>query len=70
MEIYKIPSCWPSSFVYGISVTGNSVIKLEMLQKENQVEGRYKEISYYNSIKLDINLIDFIFQFCSVLKCF
>jgi hypothetical protein len=37
-----------------------------MLQKENQIEGRYKQITSYNGMKVDINLLDFIFQFCSV----
>ncbi len=37
-----------------------------MLLKENQIEGRYKPINSYNNIKIDTNLLDFIFQFCTV----
>ena len=39
-----------------------------MLQKENQIEGKYKQINCYNGIKVDINLLDFIFEFSSVKK--
>jgi hypothetical protein len=37
-----------------------------MLLKENIIEGRYNPISHYNSIKMDNNITDFIFQFCNV----
>ena len=65
MEIYKIPACWPSSFVYGIPISGHKFFKIDMLLKENIVEYKIKN-NQMNTIKLDVNLLDFIFQFCNV----
>jgi hypothetical protein len=69
MEIYKIPACWPSSFVYGISVAGKiktELLNIDMLIKENQIELKGYLTDQMNTIKIDKNLLDFIFQFCQV----
>ena len=65
MEIYKIPSCWPSNSIHGIQISGKGHNKKDMLAKENLIED--KEI-YPNLIKLDPTLLDFIFQICLVFK--
>lgn len=58
MEIYKIPACWPTTFINGIPVS-------DMLLKENLMDKKYKCFQSFN-IKLDQTLIDFIFQFCHI----
>ena len=67
MDLFKIPACWPTTFLFGIPLTGKiKFINSEMLSKENQIESRYKPINYYSNVKIDLNLLDFIFQFCKV----
>ena len=67
MEIYKIPSCWPSTSINGIQISGNFKFNKDMLTKENLNED--KEM-LNNRTKLDPTLIDFIFQSCSVRNLF
>jgi hypothetical protein len=66
MEIYKIPACWPTSFIFGIPLSGKLIYYTDMLKKENTIEIKYKNVTSQNTIKLDKVLLDFIFQFCSV----
>jgi hypothetical protein len=66
MEIYKIPACWPSSFLYGIPIAG-IITNIDMLLKENLIDNQNKP-NKQSLVQLDRNLIDFIFQFCSVMK--
>jgi hypothetical protein len=42
-------------------------LTLDMLQKDNSIDIKYKNVTNMNTIKLDKNLLDFIFQFCSVM---
>lgn len=56
MDIYKIPSCWPTTFIYGIPIA-------EMLQKENLIDKKFK---HANNVRTDNVLLDFVFQFCVI----
>lgn len=60
LQIFRIKSCWPTTFINGIPLS-------DMLNPENRIETKYDSFNK-STIKLDVPLIDFIFNFCEVAK--
>ena len=58
MEIYKIPACWPTTFFNGIPLT-------DLTPKQMTLDDKTK-ILKTSATKIDITLLDFIFQFCKI----
>lgn len=58
LELHKIRACWPTKLIDGIQLS-------EMMKKKNLITSKYKDV-IKNSIILDNDLLDFIFNLVDI----